>query len=337
MTASLCSPPPRDCIARSMDICVRTYAWGRISEFSSRISHSYQEIWSWLKGESLPAIDTIMRICFKLGISPLLFLRGLLDDKLIIPDIHANRIIDEQPPNSSSNSFVKLTRNEVEHELRGALKVFPPLSLKNLMEKTGWGRGRLKRWFPELCAAIIAKHREFYRKRINIVNAENILRIALKESPPPSLKQLMKRIGCKNTGTLHDHFPDLTKALMERYNKYWYKQVDWKYIELRMREALKENPPPSLKEVARRLNLGDPPYHKFYDLCKAISSKYISYIKSKSAKRRELLRQGIQEAVTKIVEKGLHPSRIRVNQMLSITINPAEFAAVIRELKKNQI
>jgi hypothetical protein len=328
-------PPKRTNIAKSLDFCIRVYAWGRMSEFSSRTSISYQILWTWIKGESLPAFDTILRICFSLGISPSLFLRGSLADEQMSPSIASSQILNEHPSKSPKQSS-KLTQTEVVRELQIAITTFPPLSLTDLMRKTGWGRRRLKRGFPKLCATIISRYSDFYSKRIDLVNAEKILKSALEEVPPPSLRQLTKRIGCKNTGTLHYNFPDLTEALTDRYNKHWYKQVDWKVVELAMYKALKEMPPPALQEVARRLNLNEPPYQKFPDLCKAISSRYVSYIKAKGAERRELVRQNIQKAIEEITSKGEYPSRQRVSQLLGTNIQPAEFTEAIRTLKKNQ-
>jgi hypothetical protein len=273
-------------------------------------------------------------MCFKLGISPLRFLRGSLEEKEISPNVRSGGQIKDKSPKSSPQSSFKLSEREVERELHKATTTFPPPSIKDLMEKTGWGRKRLKKRFPELFIKITTMHSAFYFKRIELLSSEKILRLALTETPPPSLNQLAKRIGCKNAGTLQYHFPDLTKAIVERYKKHWYKQVNWNDIKEGLRKALKENPPQSLQKVARRLNLCEPPYDKFSDLCKAISKRYVNYVKDKGIERRNLKRQTIQKAITKISLKGLHPSRQRVSQLLGININPVEFTEANSALKK---
>ncbi|HST52252.1 MAG TPA: TniQ family protein [Pyrinomonadaceae bacterium] len=328
-TSSQCLSLTRSNVAKSLDYCVRTYSWGSISTFNTQFPMGHQKFRSWLKGDTLPILESILGMCFKLGISPLSFMKGSLDEERTSTDIRPALMLEDNRSKSSTLSPPKLTHDEVDIELHKALTTFPPPSIKDFMEKSGWGRGRLKKWFPELYFKIKARHYSL----IEPVSAEKTLQLALTENPPPSLNLLARRIGCKNPGTLYDHFPNLTKAIVNRYKKHRYKQVNWKHVRAGLCKALRENPPPSLREVTRRLKLSEPPYSRFSDLCKALSNRYISYVKSHAEERRFFLRQGIHKAVASLTSKGLRPSRERIKRLLGININPAEFTEAMKELK----
>ncbi|MDT5063698.1 MAG: hypothetical protein QOH63_4157 [Acidobacteriota bacterium] len=335
-TSNQFPPPSRANIAKSLNYCVDKYAWGRVSELSSLIDVGHHPLRSWLNGESLPVIETALRICFDLGLLPTSFLRGSLVGEKTFSDLNSSQRVNKYPQQISSKPSIKLAPSDVESKLIAALTSLPPQPLSTLMKITGWGRKRLKRHFPELCVSIIARYSELCSKRINIVKAKKILLNALEENPPPSLRQLIKRIDCKHSGTLYNNFPGLTQTLVQRYKKHWYKEVDWSFIESSMRDTLTENPPPSLQETARRLDLCEPPYHKFNDLCKAISQRYVGYIKDKATERREGMRQKVQNVITRIISEGEYPSRVRVNKRLDVVVNPRDFVMIVREMKKDQ-
>jgi hypothetical protein len=110
--------------------------------------------------------------------------------------------------------------------------------------------------------------------------AENALLAACKEDPPPSLKAVVQRFG-RHTDTVKRYFPKQCEQIFSRY---------WEYrnnshpphakVRTTLRRALKEQPPPSLQSVLRRLGCRDTGayYYKNYsDLCFAVSHRYKTY------------------------------------------------------------
>jgi transcriptional regulator with XRE-family HTH domain len=108
-------------------------------------------------------------------------------------------------------------------------------------------------------------------------NVKDYLQAALKETPPPSLEAVGRRIGYYPP-RLKNHFPKLCERIASRY---------WKYIESKhpspgevkkvLKSALKEQPPPSLQSILRRLGCRDTGYYyysNYYDLCIAIARRY---------------------------------------------------------------
>lgn len=104
------------------------------------------------------------------------------------------------------------------------------------------------------------------------------LHVVLKETPPPSLEAVGRRMGYYPP-RLKSHFPKLCKKIASRY---------WKYIESKhpspvevkkvLQSALKEQPAPSLQSILRRLGCRDTGYYyysNYYDLCVAVARRYL--------------------------------------------------------------
>jgi len=56
-------------------------------------------------------------------------------------------------------------------------------------------------------------------QRIKSVEVEQALQAALKENPPPSIKEVIKRLN-HSSNTIHRHFPALWQAIVERFADY---------------------------------------------------------------------------------------------------------------------
>jgi transcriptional regulator with XRE-family HTH domain len=93
----------------------------------------------------------------------------------------------------------------------------------------------------------------------------------------------------------------------------------------RVRRALarvvdrRESPPPCMREVARRLgsesaNL----YHRFPELCRAISAQFQAHRKARSLERRQQLCDEVRKATFHLHSQGVYPSHDRVEALLSL-------------------
>ena len=79
-----------------------------------------------------------------------------------------------------------------------------------------------------------------------------------------------------------------------------------------------EAPPPSMREVARRLGT----HHSFLlkklpELCRTISARYLAYQRKTGAQKRRRLCAEIQQAVHEVHGWGLYPSASRIAPLLS--------------------
>jgi DNA-binding MurR/RpiR family transcriptional regulator len=79
-----------------------------------------------------------------------------------------------------------------------------------------------------------------------------------------------------------------------------------------------ECPPPSMEEVARRLNVHRETIFRFFpDLCRAVSAKYDQFQKFRYRHAIEQSCKEVKQAVLKLYNEGLHPSEGRVAQLIS--------------------
>jgi hypothetical protein len=79
-----------------------------------------------------------------------------------------------------------------------------------------------------------------------------------------------------------------------------------------------EDPPPSLREMARRLGLGTSEglYRRFPELCRAIAARYLAGRRQRTARRQEDLRHEVRQVVATLHAQGLYPSANRVHALL---------------------
>jgi transcriptional regulator with XRE-family HTH domain len=79
-----------------------------------------------------------------------------------------------------------------------------------------------------------------------------------------------------------------------------------------------ECPPPSMEEVARRLNVHRETIFRFFpDLCRAVSAKYDQFQKFRYRHAIEQSCNEVKQAVLKLYSEGLYPSEGRVSQLIS--------------------
>jgi transcriptional regulator with XRE-family HTH domain len=93
----------------------------------------------------------------------------------------------------------------------------------------------------------------------------------------------------------------------------------------RLRQALEqvlageEQPPPSMREVGRRLAYGACELHRhFPELCSAISARHKAYLAARCRERRRRLCAEVREVVLTLYGQGLYPSGHRVAALLRI-------------------
>jgi hypothetical protein len=103
------------------------------------------------------------------------------------------------------------------------------------------------------------------------------LQAALHELPPPSMEAIARRLGYYPP-KLKKHFAIVCEQISSRYKSY-IKDTHPSpgIIQSTLRAALKEQPPPSLQSVFRRLGCRDTGYYYYshhFDLCVAIAKRY---------------------------------------------------------------
>jgi hypothetical protein len=115
------------------------------------------------------------------------------------------------------------------------------------------------------------------KKVIPWSQAESEIKTICQENPLPPLEAVARRFA-RHPGTIKSHFPKESKLIVFRYREYLNnRHPPPKEVRKTLRLALKEQPPPSLQCVLRRLGCRDTGYYyyrHYRELCLAVSQRF---------------------------------------------------------------
>jgi len=301
--------PSREQVVRSVRNCLDHTGWGTPSRFAFEVKIRQSNLSSWVAGCKIPNLKSSLQITYRLGVSLLSFLCGTLEfENISQSDETGCKVINTQQLKKTA-----LYNDEVKKILVAAASNSntPPEPLHTYVKLTGWKYSKLKKYYPELCATIIARYVSYFHTPIDEAKALRILREALKENPPPSIAAVSRRIGCRGRW-LKCHFPDLIKELVIRHEPHR-RNIDWQVVKASLKEALIKDPPYSLNETARSLGLSAMSLRaRFPELTKAIVRRFKKHVISRMEARDAQLRQEILEAIIALRSEGPHLSTIRI-------------------------
>lgn len=208
-------------------------------------------------------------------------------------------------------------------ELRQALESIllsdeeSPLSLKEVALRLGYRNASpLRSRFPELTRAIVVQHQKYgfnSKKRLSADALRQALEtiLASDEEPPPSILEVALRLGYRSVSALYSRFPELTHAIVAKYQSYNPdKRAVMNSEELRqILESIlesKEEPPPSIQEVARSLGYRSETslYGRFPELTRKIVAKYRAY---HSNYKQRMSSGELQEALEAVLASNEDP------------------------------
>ena len=134
-------------------------------------------------------------------------------------------------------------------------------------------------------------------RKLNLKETEQVLKNALTENPPRCLAHVAARLG-RRAATFRYHFPDLCKALVDRYAAYEECCLLGRLAVRRnaLRAALVDDTHPATIDIVRRLGVQHQELIKeFPDLCKEVSRRHTEARKEKWAKIGEELQAILEE------------------------------------------
>ncbi len=105
----------------------------------------------------------------------------------------------------------------------------------------------------------------------------------------------------------------------ELRSKWTHVWVETSQVRLALEKVLAANddPPPTLTQVAKRLGQGTPVLYRCHPTaCRAISARYKEYAQQRTATRMQKYRGELREAALQLQEKGLSPTRGRIEPLL---------------------
>lgn len=328
---TLSSAPQRANVAITVSKLIDVGFYGRTSEFARLVKMDSVTIRQWLNGRQLPKLETILTICRQLGIRPKELLCHETPDTLNFTNKH--KPLPENHTRPTGAQWVNWGMAEI--QLRAALEENPPPSFTRIAKRIGCSNNAIRNRFPELSVRISSRFLEYNNWSFDPVEVKKVLDSAIKETPPPSITEIIRRLGGRRSHRkLQKEFPAEYSKIVARYSADRKKPFDLEGTSAKLLAALKEDPPRSLNNVAKSIGiLQSQLREKLTDLCKAISARYRTFFTEETAKRRKSVEEEIFRIGTELHSKGIYPSRDRVFRLLTVTTGIHIMKDVHRKLK----
>jgi AraC-like DNA-binding protein len=319
------APLQRADLASALDLLIDRMPDKEAASLAHLLNLKPQAITDWQRGLLSPRVETLLHMCRLLSISPKqLFFES--SDSSFFTNSRWKAAIDRL-----HLTMMRLL-SDSEEERRNPAEMLasdeePAPSIQEAARRLGYrSKSSLYKRFPELAYAITAKHQKYQRPQPTQKMSSDELRQALEavlvsdEEPPPSLQEVAQRLGYQTTSSLRSRFPELSRAIIAKYQKYNPRRREPMGSD-ELRQALEtelasdEECPPSLQEVAQRLGYRDASSlrSRFPELARAITAKYQKHHQRDPMSFDEL-RQALETALASDEEPP--PSLYEVAQRL---------------------
>jgi AraC-like DNA-binding protein len=191
---------------------------GNVTALSRFVGIGVATLSCWYQDATLPQIDKLLQLTERLQIS----LMDFLTTDILADDGLSQAAILPSPPSQPRKPLKKLDRQRkqvIQLVLEQVLQESPPPSLQDVARRLNYRPLVLQYHFSELCSLIQLNHAN-YRKIERQQRIEPVLEAALDEFPPPSLLEVVRRLGYKNNSYLYTYFPSMSRQIAGRYKDY---------------------------------------------------------------------------------------------------------------------
>ncbi|MEY3304424.1 MAG: hypothetical protein RLZZ139_2797 [Cyanobacteriota bacterium] len=171
-TQSFESAPSKENITKSLNLLIDKVAENNAAAFSRLIGVPKNSLWMWQSTNTLPELNILLKICYKLEISLVEF---LTPKNLITKSF--TKISQKYPqlsrtPRVSPKAFDQYkVKNALLEILAGNEE--PPPTIEEVAKRLDHHTRTISRHFPDLCSAISAKCRD-YKKACHIKSMEKL-------------------------------------------------------------------------------------------------------------------------------------------------------------------
>jgi hypothetical protein len=232
------------------------------------------DIHEWIAGQNVPRMESLIRLCRPLRLSPVRLFMAAISPEDQMWDFAEERIRLELP---KSHRAFPLKPDDAAEALEQALNGDLPMTLEKVAEGFGYRtKSRLRQLQPNLCAQLTQKLRTPSAKRTSADQVRRALEAGIAQESPPSLQEIAASLGLKGCTRLYRRFPKLCRVLMA--NNRGLKRQSSGLMKKTLTNALAENPPPRLDDLARRVGFhqAKPLWSRFPDLMQALKNRGIA-------------------------------------------------------------
>jgi hypothetical protein len=264
----------------------------------------------WLQGRAIPPLKALARVSFLTKIPLLKMLTTPVDAPTHLTQ---SRLVVSEHQLSHIYRRSILAKQKVREQMESALTETPPPSLDEVASRLGYqSRTTLHVKFPELSKKINANYRASERfisnrqsrravsvKPLDAESQRKALESELTKPCPATLIDLGSRLGYSHNSSFKKRWPNLARALVEKRREYQKQQLTKRKGDCRriLEAALDENPPPSLKAFAKKIEgWSISSLKEYFPLeCHRISARHAEYRKQRLQRAGERLKQSLIE------------------------------------------
>ena len=268
-------PPSVELLTINLRACLDDLAGGNESLFLRAAGLGAKTVDGWLSGRMLPRLDSLLTICFRLGLPLLRFITEPMSSGNADWE-HSREIVARYQKLRFRRAPV------VRAALTEAMHTPEPRSPPDIALQVGFKDEKsLRTCAPAAFGVLVARHQSLQSfngepdatDSIPSRRVEEALEIALRQNPPPSLHDVSLALGLPGASWLAKRFPEPCRALMQRSREY--RQNCHLNAEQVLRAALIEEPPPTVKDVAKRVGhpIGQTMRRWFPDLYGAMAER----------------------------------------------------------------
>lgn len=269
---NISEPPSKAVIAESINWCINNSRYKNEFAFSRATRLSQSTINDWRRGDSIPQLDKLLKICLITHIPLLDFICGDLHRSNLSMQSQ-DTVVQDPPvkapiPSDPGRKHRTVTLEEARHRFEIILASDPPIPLEEIADSIGYPSNVLRRRFPELCHAAVARYADYADlRRKEFWEAAGLkLEKALNEENSPCAQEVAQTLGCSRT-MLVKHFPDLCARLAEKCVQDH--AASWDKVEYILEQELDEDTPQPLRVIARRLEISHTSIRNYFpDLCR---------------------------------------------------------------------
>jgi TniQ len=304
--------PARQNVTDSINHCRNLLTEGITSVLARVLAVRIGAMHSWMKGQGVPPLKILARLSYLTKV-PLF--------KLLTDSAYVLEYVSEHPVEIMGHQVKQprylcrgnpISHQKVRERMEAALLEVPPPSLVEVAQSLGYRHeSTLRGKFPELSKKLTASYMasERYRNslqswrrstvaRPNKESQKRALERELSQPCPPSLTEIAERMGY-NTYVLTSRFPDLCHALVEKRRRGLQLRLAERLCQYQqiLEAALREEPPPTLNDVARRFTefkIGFL-HARFPDECRHLVARHADHCERRMRAAGDLLRQSLQE------------------------------------------
>lgn len=309
--------PAREAVSHALSTQVRRFA-GKGARLARFLHIRKGTVAQWRRGDRIPELGMLLKICFSLETPPFQFLTG-------------NRLQSEGPSVSARTQHGKIksrsinqprpfNKEECHGAIQMALQEYPPPTLKEVARRVNRWPAFLLHHFLDQYRVLVARRAQYEKaaseERWNALKPA--LEAALNEEPPPLPDVLAKRLGC-SPSSLRQHHRSLCLALRMRHANYLKRVIH--NLRAELEAALNhEYPPVPLKELARRLGYYKGTLRRYFpDLVPLLIRRFRNHQRADYLARKQQLKTEMRRVVLDLHRCGLYPSLKRISKYMTST------------------